>query len=122
MANSRAQPREVVVIVSPEYLSNKDARTFAARIRPLGLTAYGSSREEASAKVKRMFASAVETRRRRGTLTRWLNKSNVEWRWLDEYRGNVRIERAGQETAESPSPSSRWEEYKGSELEMGVAA
>ena len=112
----------MVVIVSPEYLSNKDAGTFAARIRPLGLTAYGSGQEEASAKVKRMFASAVETRRRRGTLTRWLNKSNVEWHWLEEYRGNVRIERAGQETAESPSPSSRWEEYKGSELEMGVAA
>ncbi len=94
MTNLDRSQRKVVVIVSVEHLYSRETSTFAARIRPLGLTAYGSSQEEASGKVKRMFASAVETRRERGTLTPWLDRSELDWHWLDEYEGDVPVEDA----------------------------
>ena len=94
MTNLDRSQRKVVVIVSVEYLHSRETSTFAARIGPLGLTAYGSSQEEASGRVKRMFASAVETRRERRTLTSWLDRSELDWHWLDEYEGDVPIEDA----------------------------
>ena len=65
MASHDTSQRKVIVIVSHDYLHDRETGTFAARITPLGLTAYGMSQEEASTKVKKMFVSAVETRDKR---------------------------------------------------------
>ena len=87
--------RLVVVIVEPTYLHNEVAGRFAARIRPLGLTAYGDSKDAASDRLKSMFASAVETRRARGTLEKWLDGSELEWHWEDECDADMPIEYVG---------------------------
>lgn len=112
--------RLVVVVVEPTYLRNEETGRFAARIEQLGLTAYASSRDEASDKIRRMFASAVKVRRARGTLVGWLDRSELEWRWIDEYDGDMPIEyadasdgqrqsfRMGRETKSRQSTSNRW--------------
>ena len=125
MASHDTSQRKVVVIVSPDYLHDRETGTFAARITPLGLTAYGMSQEEASSKVKKMFASAVETRRMRGSLTRWLDNSGLDWYWLDEYEEDVPVEDAtniGEQIPHSSRHTSQknltWQAYE----KLGVAA
>lgn len=110
--------RLVVVIVEPTYLHNEATGKFAARIEPLGLTAYGNSKDAASARLRRMFASAVETRRARGTLEKWLDRSGLEWHWEDKYNADMPVEYVGNarrqpvtyeaETNTSQSMSSPW--------------
>ena len=133
MASHDTSQRKVVVIVSHDYLHDRETGTFAARITPLGLTAYGMSQEEASTKVKKMFVSAVETRRTRGSLTRWLDNSGLDWYWFDEYEGDVPVEDATHIGGQSPIAGVRqqrsnsrtlqknpteWQSYK----KLGVAA
>ena len=84
--------RKVVVIINPDLLYNYHSDAYAARIRPLGLTAYGYSLQSAAFKVKRMLVSMVNAHRARGDVEEWLNSSGVEWSWLDEYDGAVRVE------------------------------
>ena len=87
-----SEDRKVVVMVTPEFLHNEDMNLFAARIRPLGLTGYGESREAASVKIKRMFAAWVKGNRIVGTLEERLDASGLEWHWLDEYNGDKPVE------------------------------
>lgn len=87
-----SENRKVVVMVTPEFLHNEDLNLFAARIRPLGLTGYGESRDAASVKIKRMFAAWVKGCRIFGDLEERLNASGLEWHWLDEYEGNKPVE------------------------------
>lgn len=96
--------RKVVVVASPAYLRDKESDRFAARIKPLGLTAYGDSLDEVSRKVKRMFASAVSAHRAKGDLEAWLDNSGLEWSWLDEYAGDAPIEYADASDGERRSP------------------
>ena len=84
--------RKVVVIVSPDFLHNEHTDTYAARIRQLGLTAYGDTNDAASDKIKRMFASMVNAHRLKGDIEEWLSSSNLEWHWLDEYDGDIKVE------------------------------
>lgn len=86
--------RKVVVIINPDFLYNDYCDAYAARIRPLGLTAYGYSLQSATYKVKRMLVSMVNAHRARGDVEGWLNSSGGEWAWLDEYDGAVRVEGA----------------------------
>lgn len=117
--------RKVVVVVSPDFLHNEATDAYAARIRPLGLTAYGYTVDAASANVKRMFASMVNAHRARGDVEEWLNASGLEWHWLDEYSGDIKVEEVHatpqrrQAVAPSASPSSsKWEKT----FPIGVAA
>ena len=87
-----SEDRKVVVMVTPEFLHNEDMNLFAARIRPLGLTGYGESREAASVKIKRMFAAWVKGNRIVGVLEERLDASGLEWHWLDEYNGDKPVE------------------------------
>ena len=89
-----AEERKVVVIVSPVFLYSKELDTFAARVKPLGITAYGDTEDAASRRVKTMFADAVQAHRMRGDLADWLDKSGLEWSWLDEYDGDAPVEHA----------------------------
>ena len=86
------EDRKVVAIVSPEHLHSREVGLFAARIMPMGLTGYGHTKEEATRKVKRMFAAMVKAHRLMGDLEQWLDRSDTEWHWLDEYSGDVPVE------------------------------
>lgn len=87
-----AEERKVVVIVSPAFLYCKEINTFAAHVKPLGLTGYGDTEDAASRRVKAMFADAVQAHRARGDLAEWLDKSGLEWSWFDEYKGDNPVE------------------------------
>ena len=103
--------RKVVVMVSPAYLRDKESNRFAARIQPLGLTAYGDSLDEVSRKVKRMFASAVSAHRAKGDLEAWLDNSGLDWSWLDEYAGDAPVEYADADSesrAPKPAKAANW--------------
>lgn len=117
--------RKVVVVVSPDFLHNEATGVYAARIRPLGLTAYGYTLDAAAAKVKRMFASMVNAHRAKGDVEEWLNSSSVEWHWLDEYSGDIKVEevhatpqRRRAATPSAKPSSSKWEKT----FPIGVAA
>ena len=108
--------RKVVVVVAPDFLHNEATGAYAARIRQIGLTAYGDTLDAASAKIKRMFASMVNAHRAKGDVEEWLNSSGIEWHWLDEYSGDIKVEEVyatpqrRQAAAPSAKPSStNWE-------------
>ena len=103
--------RKVVVMVSPTYLHDKESGRFAARIKPLGLTAYGDSRDEALRKVRRMFASAVSAHRLKGDLKEWLDRSGLEWSWLDEYAGDAPVEFADAPERDRAPQSANWQDF-----------
>jgi hypothetical protein len=87
---SKMEKQEKVVVVLPmRYLVNAKKDMYAARIRDLGLTAYGSTKEEAKQKVKRMFAAYVAAHRKRGTLKKRLDESKLDWCWLKDWEGDV---------------------------------
>ena len=98
-----AKVRLVVVLVSPKMLTQRATGTHAARILPLGLTAYGKTRDEAMSKVKRMLVSAVAAHRELGTLELWLEHSGLNWFWEDEYKGALPVEYPDT----SPSPEGK---------------
>lgn len=93
---------KVVVNITPEYLHNEEEGIHAARIQPLGITAYGRSEEDAAEKIKRMFAAAVNAHRANGALEEWLNQSGLEWNWFDKYEGDTPVE-----DVEIPMPSQK---------------
>lgn len=111
-----AADRKVVVIVSLAFLYNKKINTFAVRVKPLGITAYGDTEDAASRRVKTMFADAVQAHRMRGDLAEWLNKSGLEWSWLDEYKGDNPVEHARgvveKKAAQSPMVFTIWQGYR----------
>ncbi len=84
--------RKVVVVVPVDRLFNSKLKVHATRIRPLGLTAYGSTNEESQDKVKQMFGAYVRAHRKEGTLEARLADSGLSWCWADEYRGDLSVE------------------------------
>ena len=81
---------EMVVVYLPmRYLVNNKKDLYATRIRELGLTAYGSTKDEAAQKIKRMFAAYVAVHRKRGILQEKLDKSKLRWSWLKDWEGDV---------------------------------
>ena len=110
-----AEERKVVVIVSPVFLYSKELDTFAARVKPLGITAYGDTEDAASRRVKTMFADAVQAHRMRGDLPEWLDKSGLKWSWFDEYDGDAPVEHARGAVAKKSPKSSKvftpWQGY-----------
>ena len=77
--------RMVVVCVGLEMMYRNDQRMVVARLRPLGLTAYGRTEKEASQAVKRLFSKMINRYRSEGVLPDRLRKIGVEWYWEDEY-------------------------------------
>jgi len=74
----------VVAVLPLRRLVSKDGNVYVARIQNLGLTAYGSNEEEATRKVKEMFAAFVVAHRKCGTLKTSLDRSSLEWCWESE--------------------------------------
>jgi len=84
--------KPVVVVVRPEMLYHPEKDMYAARIRALGLTAYGDTCKESVQKVKKMFGLFVKCHRKRGTLEATLKKSGLRWYWEDEYKEELPVE------------------------------
>jgi len=77
--------REVVVKTVLFIEERGDGKVFAARLKELGLTAYGQTPAEAKSKVKRQFRALIAEYRKRGILQRRLDGVGVEWGWRGEY-------------------------------------
>ena len=84
--------KRVVVVVPVERLYNQKRKAHAARIRALGITAYGNAASEAQDKVKQMFGAYVRAHRKEGTLEFCLRDSGLPWCWEDEYKGKLPVE------------------------------
>ena len=91
-----AMEQRVVVLVNPQVLMDRPRGVFAARILELGLTAYGSTHDEALQKVKALYAVTVQGHRKQGDLAAWLNRSGLQfrkgWDWASDYRGDTPVE------------------------------
>jgi len=87
-----ATEEAVVVVVRPKTLYHQGKNMYAARIRQLGLTAYGDTSEESLQKVKQMFAALVKAHRKRGTLEERLERSGLDWCWASEYDEELPVE------------------------------
>lgn len=98
--------REVVVKTVLSIEERGDGLVFAARLKELGLTAYGRTPSEAKSKVKRNFNRLIAEFRKRGILEARLNGVGVEWGWRDEYASQgIEVEETapGAERAEAPA-------------------
>ncbi len=93
--------REVVVKTLLSIEEREDGRVFAARLRELGLTAYGHDTSEAKSNVKRLFNKLINEYRKLGLLEERLNGIGVEWFWRDQYQN---LEGEGEETAKPATP------------------
>ena len=78
----------VIVDVAPEVFLHEEGM-YAARIQPLGLTAYADSEQDAVAKLKVLFGALIATLRKAGILEECLNASGLEWCWEDGFVGEV---------------------------------
>ena len=73
--------RHITIEIVCEVLFNQQQGTWAARIRELGLTGYGTNNALAITKVRLMLASLVQAHEMNGTLERFLEAARVNWRW-----------------------------------------
>ncbi|MFC1919688.1 hypothetical protein ACFLWX_02725 [Chloroflexota bacterium] len=64
--------------------SHKTKRIHVARVRELGLTAYGKSQHEADNKLKSMVDAYVKAHSDRGALEECLNESGLKWYWKED--------------------------------------
>ena len=86
------EERMVVTVLEIVRLKYATTGLYASRIIPLGLTAYGSTREDADHGVKQMYRSFIKFYRGRGGLAEALNDREVTWKWADEYEGPLTVE------------------------------
>ena len=77
--------RRVVVVVVEDLYDHQGTGQVAARYEVLGLTAYGQTKEEASAALKKLFNQDVNYYRGKGLLEERLELLGIEWYWENEY-------------------------------------
>ena len=76
---------KVVVVTTVEYRQFPDDGLHAARFRPLGLTAYGPSREDARHNFFTLFRTFIEDTRELGQLETQLDRAGVTWHSVDDF-------------------------------------
>lgn len=114
---------EVVVMVRlTTRQPTDDAPFYAVRIPEMGLTGYGDSEDEATQRVKKMFASMVDDHREKGTLENMLDASGLEWCWRHDYRGRLPVEQVGAGSQPTKPVDSRGRPSAQSEPKLGLAA
>ena len=74
-------PVVVNVTLSSDYMEDR----WVARIRPLGISAYGRTKEAAEQVAEEMLAEAIQVHRELGNLGQWLNQRGVLWDWKDKF-------------------------------------
>ena len=77
--------REITVQVPLIMYRHGEDDLFAARLRSLGLTAYGNTPEDATNAIKKTFKVFVSEYRKRDLLIQRLQEAGVKWYWTDEY-------------------------------------
>jgi hypothetical protein len=115
--------RRVVVFANLERKQTRDNKIFVARIRGLGLTAYGDSRDHAFFQLRKLFSTYIDLHRKAGTLEERLNKSKVKWCYEEEYDGDqpvLMLAANGEERVIQPKTPKKGECWQ-SELKMVVA-
>jgi hypothetical protein len=81
--------KKVVAVLPLQHLYNPTKKVYATRIRALGVTAYGNSKEDSTKKANQMFAAFVALHRKYGTLQETLDQSKMNWCWENDYTGDV---------------------------------
>jgi len=76
---------KVVVVTTVEYRQFPNDGLHAARFRPLGLTAYGRSREDARSNFFSLFRTFVEDTRELGQLETQLDRAGVTWHAVEDF-------------------------------------
>ena len=76
---------KIVVVATVEYRQFPKDGLHAARFRPLGLTAYGQSREDARHNFLTLFRTFVEDTRELGQLETQLDRAGVTWHSVEDY-------------------------------------
>lgn len=76
---------KVVVVTTVEYRQFPNDGLHAARFRPLGLTAYGQSREDARRNFFTLFRTFVEDTRELGQLETQLDRAGVTWHSVEDF-------------------------------------
>ena len=79
---------KVVVVLDLKFYEKATPTSVAARFENLGLTAYGSDREEAESNLRRLFDQLINYYRNRGRLEQYLNRRGVEWAPEQDYAGD----------------------------------
>lgn len=82
--------KKVVLKFSPEILKHEEKNLYAASIRGLGLTSYGSNPDESLSGLERLFYVFVTRHRALNTLDRVIERSGLDWSSADEYPGTPR--------------------------------
>ncbi len=119
----KEEQQSVVVFANLERKQTTDNKVFVARIRALGLTAYGDSRENAMLRLRKLFSTYVDLHRKEGTLVERLEKSKLTWCYEGEYDGNepvLMLATDGEERLIQPKKSKKGG-YWQSESRMVVA-
>ena len=77
--------RQVVINTKCTIQRHRQDNVFSARLRQLGLTAYGDTEEEAVDDCKKLLSRFVNAYQGNGKLEEVLNRSGVEWHWRDQH-------------------------------------
>ena len=89
---TKTETGKVVVQTSLSIERLKGGAMYAAHLNGLGLTAYGRAPSEARAAVKGLFKTWVDGYRRLGVLEKRLDRVGADWRWCDDYKGDIPVE------------------------------
>ena len=82
----QTQKRLVVILPRPMQIGKRKFEgVYTARLRELGLTAYGRTEQEAKVAVNKLFNEFVEEHQTRGNLETLLNRLPINWYWEDDY-------------------------------------
>jgi hypothetical protein len=79
------QTPKVVVKFTPMVLEHRSKRLFVARVKEIGLSAYGKTREDALTNLRDLFLRFVTDHRKAGTLSSVLEKSGLKWSWFKDH-------------------------------------
>ncbi len=77
--------QESTVIVNVTVSSSYTEDRWVARIKPLGISAYGRTKEAAEQVAEAMFAESIQVHRELGNLEEWLNQRDVVWDWKNDF-------------------------------------
>lgn len=75
----------VVVIVEMAVYPNATPNSAAVQFEAMGMAAYGDTVEEATAKLRRLFAAEIALQREAKTLEKYLNGLGVTWEPEKDY-------------------------------------
>lgn len=109
---------KVIVLFTPQIKAHRERKLFVARCRELGLTAYGTTPDEAVYSLKHLFQTFISRQRKLGRLEELLTKAKVKWFRESEYKGKPYedMTRGGAKV----SPLASWSDMRPEQLLMAA--